>query len=107
MGALPSKWLKSLKMMELLLYLTPIGLILDIVGFLMVVLYGHRLFKRSGGLPDNSKGKDGDEWIVEDRSYKGESSESKRLRFKAYLGVGIVVFGFSLQIIGSLAAIHL
>lgn len=92
--------------MEALFYLTPIGLVLDIVGFLMIIRFGHALFIRSGGRPDHSKGKDGDLWFG-DGSNKGESEESKRRRFKANVGVGIVVFGFVLQIIGSLAAIHL
>ena len=87
------------------LCLIPTGLLLDIVGFLMVVKYGHNLLIRVGGLPDDSIGKDGDEWKVIDRSYKGESEESKRLRLKARVGVGIVVVGFGLQLIGSVAAI--
>ena len=90
--------------MEALLYATPIGLALDILGFLIVVNYGHALFIRSGGRPDHSKGKDGDLWFG-DGSNKGESEESKRRRFWAKVGVGIVVFGFGLQIVGAMGVI--
>ncbi len=92
--------------MDILQYATPIGLGLDIVGFLMVIRYGHALFIRSGGRPDHSKGKDGDLWLG-DGSNKGESEDSQRRRFRAKAGVGIVVFGFVMQIIGSLASICL
>ena len=47
--------------METLQYATPLGLALDVVGFLLVVRYGHSLFLRFGtGVPDSTTGKDGD-----------------------------------------------
>ena len=38
----------------ILLYATPVGLMLDIAGFLLIIRYGHSLFLRvmSGDLPD-------------------------------------------------------
>ena len=35
-------------MIELLLWATPLGLLVDIGGFTLVVLYGHDLFMRPG-----------------------------------------------------------
>ena len=83
-------------------YLVPIGLMLDIVGFLLVVRYGHALFLHAGsGPPDNAKGKDGD-WYAEMLGEDIDAADT-RLKRKAKAGVCLVVIGFVLQIVGSLA----
>ena len=91
--------------MEILLYTTPSGLLLDIVGFLLIVRYGHSLFLRSGtGPPADNMGKDGDLYFQHEGPDKGDNS---RRRFWAYVGVATVIIGFSLQIAGAMAAISL
>ena len=91
--------------LEALLYTIPLGLTLDIVGFLLIIRYGHSLFIRSGsGPPDDSIGKDGDLFL----QHRGPDKGQDRLRrFWAYVGVATVIAGFGLQIVGSMAAICL
>ena len=92
--------------MEALLYATPLGLGIDIVGFILVVLYGHSLFMRSGtGPPHNEIGRDGDLYFQ--HSGLSDDRGERRRMFKAHLGVGLVVAGFCIQIVGSIAAIYL
>ena len=93
-------------MIELLLWTTPLGLLVDIGGFALVIRYGQALFIRSGtGPADDSVGKDGDLYL----QHGGSSDEcgEKRRRFRAHVGVGVVFFGFGLQIVGAAAAIYL
>ena len=95
--------------MEIVLYAAPLGLMLDIVGFLLVIRYGHSLFIRTGvGPPSESDLKDWDMYL----QYKGPDTEhgrsqGSRHRFRAHLGVATVITGFGLQIVGSTAAIYL
>ena len=87
-----------------LVYLVPIGLMLDIAGFLLVVRYGHALFLHMGSGPaDNAKGKDGDLYF-EGAGADVDAADSRRKK-KAWTGVWLVVGGFVLQIFGSLASI--
>ena len=47
--------------MESLIYLTPLGLALDAVGFLIVVIRGHNTYMRFGiNPPDPDTGRQGD-----------------------------------------------
>ena len=93
---------------EYLLWLIPIGLLLDIAGFLMVIHYGHALFMRTGvGEPDSTIGKDGDHY---NKLASGDPAEiarwDYRRRLKAHIGVWLVVLGFALQIAGSVVSIQ-
>ena len=94
---------------ELLLFATPLGLLIDIVGVILIVMYGHVLFIRSGtGPPNDSVGKDGDLYIQHSRPPNEDAKRASRRReCLAYTGVGLVVFGFGLQIVGAIAAIGL
>ena len=89
--------------MGILLYATPVGLILDIAGFLLIIRYGHSLFLRivSGNLPDRQ---DYNLYLRADGV--DERIESRR-RLYARIGVVAVAVGFGLQAIGSTLAILL
>ena len=91
--------------MEFLLWATPTGLALDVVGFILLIRFGHRLFLRSGTGPPPDNWKDGDFYF----QYAGAADDGheKRMRFWAHLGVTMVVAGFCIQIVGSVAAILL
>ena len=62
-------------MLEILPYTTPLGLTLDIVGFLLVIRFGHSLFISSGTGPPVGN-RDGDLYL----QYEGanEGHESRR-----------------------------
>lgn len=95
-------------MIEVLLWATPLGLLIDIGGFLLVVRYGHALFIRSGpSVPSgpDTEGKEGDLFLLS-RGAGVESGERHRRRW-AHVGVYTVVAGFGLQIVGAIAAICL
>ena len=87
---------------EILLYTTPLGLALDIAGFLLIIRYGHSLFIRSGVGPPPSKGKDGDLYLRREGPVEGHGD---RRRLWAYVGVAIVCVGLVLQGVGPMAAI--
>ena len=89
--------------MGILLYATPVGLMLDIAGFLLIIRYGHSLFLRivSGNLPDRQ---DYNLYLRADGV--DERIESRR-RLYARIGVVAVAVGFGLQAIGSTSAILL
>ena len=73
------------------------GLCLDLIGFALVIRYGHALFIRVGqDPPSRGETKDGDLYIggVNDPGY------SRRLGF-AKVGVGFVIAGFLVQIAGA------
>ena len=92
---------------EYLLWLIPIGLLLDIVGFLVVIRYGHALFLRTGVGPPDPKWKDGDVYwqIADDDPVKVALWDARR-RLKAHIGVGLVVLGFVMQIVGSVVSMQ-
>lgn len=48
---------------EVLLWAIPLGLAVDIAGFLVVVRFGHSLFIRTGTGPPSDEGKDGDLYL--------------------------------------------
>ena len=88
------------------MFLVPTGLGLDIVGFLLVVIYGHSLFihMTSDASPAADLGKAGDLvfWVKGDASV---DRRDERRKLAALCGVVLVVIGFSLQIVGSIAGI--
>ena len=89
--------------MDILLYATPLGLLLDIAGVALLIIYGHSLFLRLvPKLPDNPK--DDTIYLIGD-SDAGKVQKDKRRRFLAYFGIGTLLFGFTLQLVGSIAAI--
>ena len=91
--------------LEALLYTIPAGLTLDIIGFLLIIRYGHSLFMKSGsGPPDDNMGKDGDLYFQHEGP---DAGQDRRRRAWAYVGVTTVTVGFGLQIVGSMAAICL
>jgi hypothetical protein len=57
-------------------YAIPLGLAVDVAGFILVILYGHTLFIRSGtGPPDDNQGRDGDLYLqTRNRDNVGNSS---------------------------------
>jgi hypothetical protein len=88
--------------MEWLTYATPLGLLLDIAGFLLVILFGHAIFQRTGSrVPPPSEGREGDVFhLVSDGNGDVDGNYRTRLR-RAWFGVGLVISGFTLQILGS------
>ena len=89
-------------MYEILAPLTPIGIALDIIGFGLVIRYGHSLFIHiSSSKPPDETGKDGDLFMVVGN---GEAdTQAKKRRILARAGVVVVIIGFILQFIGSFA----
>ncbi len=89
--------------MGVLVWATVLGLGLDIVGFLLVIKYGHSLFLWAGAkLPTKQK----DDVLY---FYGGELERKDvfgRRRLWAKLGVALVAIGFSSQIVGAVAAIQ-
>ncbi len=86
--------------MEALNYATLVGLILDIVGFILIIRYGHSLFLRVGaGAPRASEGRDGDFYFDVPGANDGGDGQRRR---KARAGVATVMVGFGLQIVGSI-----
>ena len=88
---------------EFLSYLITAGLGADIVGFALVVLNGHAIFIRVSNRPPTGdevrEMRNGDMWI----QHEGDDAKgNSRQRKCAWLGVALVVLGFSLQLIGSL-----
>lgn len=72
------------------------GLCLDLIGFVLVIRYGHALFIRSGpDPPQKGEGKDGDLYLqTNDPAY------GRRLCL-AKTGVALVITGFLAQIAGA------
>ena len=95
---------------EPLLWATPLGLLIDIAGFILIVRHGHALFMLSGAeVPSgpDTEGKDGDLFFVIPGDTGKAERESRRRRRWAHVGVYVVVTGFGLQIVGAIAAICL
>ena len=92
-------------MIEMLLWATPLGLLIDIGGFLLIFLYGHAIFIRGGPGPAPEKGTPGSMYIQHEGP-SDESGDGNLIRW-AYAGVCAVVTGFALQIVGAIAAICL
>ncbi len=89
---------------EWLVYATPFGLALDIVGFWLIIQYGHSFFiKVSASAPDPEKGKDGDIWVQHGGDEATDTSYMRILR-RAQSGVALIFSGFLLQIFGTIIA---
>ena len=93
-------------MIELLLWATPLGLMIDIGGFTLVVLYGHDHFIRPGTFQAPERERPGILYYFTNEGPSDESLPRRRRRW-AHTGVGMVVVGFALQIVSSIAAIYL
>ncbi len=93
---------------DILLSATMIGLLMDVIGFVLVFLYGHFLFLRSGSKePDNGEGRDGDLYFrVADVSPELDRKQARR-RFLAKCGAYLVIAGFGLQALGAWAELYL
>ena len=90
--------------LRILVWAVVLGLGLDIVGFLLVIRYGHSLFLLAGTGPPPPDMADGAIYM----QYKGtEKHRDARRRFLAKLGVIVVATGFGFQILGAVAAIQL
>ena len=86
---------------QILLPMVPAGLMLDIVGFYLVVKYGHSLFMRTVvRVPKADEWNDGDFAFTVDGPAKEVESRGRSRRRKAHLGVGLILTGFVLQIAG-------
>ena len=90
--------------LEVLVYAVPVGLGLDVVGFILIIRNGHALFIHTGtGAPSPEIGKDGDLYL----QYTGRGENGNdRQRFWAKAGV-VMVAGFGLQLVGAMAGIWL
>ena len=93
--------------MQHLVVLVPVGLGLDIVGFILVVRYAHSLFIHitSDAIPDANLGRDGD--VVFSGVAGGASVDRADVhrKYKAWAGVALVVVGFGLQMAGAIFGI--
>ena len=76
---------------EAVIYATPLGLLLDIAGVVMLFVYGHYMFLHTGPLFA------GDEQREEERRQDRIVFRKRRL---ARWGLGLLVIGFALQIVG-------
>lgn len=98
--------------MMYLVHLTSVGLVLDIIGFLLVYMNRRVIATISNRAPRDDEGKDGDCWL-EDPGLSAEEArktQEKQRREQCLLLIGgvTVVFGFGLQLIGSIVSnLHL
>ena len=82
--------------------LQSIGLFLDIVGFALLFAFGHTVFIR---VVQNAPGPGANNrylYLVPGASDPKGESRNKRHRALAYVGVGLIMIGFVLQLIASL-----
>ena len=92
--------------MDWLLYLQPFGLSLDIIGFWLVVRFGHALFLRIGTtLPRPDEGRNGDVYLQIPRDESEGESKPDRRECWANVGVYLVIIGFIAQLIAALASL--
>ena len=83
--------------------LIPVGLAIDIAGFLLIALSAHANLIVSNRPPDPKKWKDGDIWFNAENGDKERETRYRILRYNRRVGIGtgLVVFGFLLQFLGS------
>lgn len=82
-----------------LTYLTPAGLVLDVIGFVLIAKFGHSLFFMVGfGPPHPDQGQEGD--IYAESSTPVNLDTQIRRRMLVYSAIILVVIGFLLQIAG-------
>ena len=91
--------------LDYLVFLQPIGLFLDIVGFWLVIEYGHVLFLRAGAAPVPDKLDEGTFYFqYQNGGADSDSSDYKRRR-RAKAGVYLVLTGFGAQFISAVASL--
>ena len=91
--------------LDCLVYLQPAGLLLDIVGFWVVIRHGHALLIRTGTGPRPKKLGDGTMYFQhENGGSDGEASYFRRRR-RAEVGVALVMTGFIAQLIAAAASV--
>ena len=90
-------------MLEFLLLAVPAGFVLDVVGFILLISYGHNLFIWFGENPP--KPGEGNDTILHLEGPGLDSGQHRRLRQRALMGAWAVVIGFALQLIGSIAVL--
>lgn len=87
-------------------YLQPVGLFLDIIGFSLIFVFGHAVFIRlTLGEPKDNEGMDGHIAVPTDSPEA--VSRNRRFRSWAYLGVGLVIIGFIVQLAASVDTVFL
>ena len=85
-----------------LLFITPVGLLLDLIGFVLIIRHGHAFFIKLGTGEAPARGRPGNIYL----QYEGTETGSKdRQFFWAMTGAVMVVVGFAFQIVGSIVAI--
>ena len=92
-----------------LMFLTPMGLFFDIVGFILVYKYRDAFFPIISNRDlRNNEGKDGDYGItlpdLSDEEIRIIQEKDRCKCRMALTGLVIIIFGFILQIIGSIAS---
>ena len=92
-----------------LIHLTSVGLVLDIVGFLLVYWYGRAIFATiTNRAPRKDEGKDGDCWLevpgLSAEEARKIQEKQRREHCLLLTGVGTVLLGFILQLIGSIVS---
>ena len=90
--------------MDYLEYLQPLGLIIDIIGFILLIRYGHALFIRTGTSPMPPK----DWWVgsyyFQRENGEGPSSNDGQFRIAKW-GATLVITGFAVQFIGVISSL--
>ena len=87
-------------------YLQPVGLLLDVIGFSLIFVFGHAVFIRlTLGEPRDSEGMDGH--IAISTNSPAAVSRNRKFRSYAYLGVGLVMIGFIAQLAASVDTVFL
>ena len=93
--------------MDCWLLTVPVGLLLDIVGFLIIIRFGHSLFLRVASAAPESGTNENVLSLIPANVSDADLSRDQRRRIYARIGVALVITGFTSQIIGSVAAILL
>ena len=93
--------------MDYWLLTVPFGLFLDIIGFVIIIRFGHNLFIRTFRDFNNDESNGDILAVMPENISDADLSRDKRRRMYARIGVALVIAGFASQIIGSVAAILL
>ena len=96
---------QELTYLDCLAYLQPLGLLLDIIGFWLVIKYGHALFIRTGtNATPPSEMDDGALYITTEGGADVDIAYYRRKR-RADVGVALVIIGFTAQFIAAAASL--
>ena len=95
--------------MMYLIHLTPAGLVLDIIGFLLVYVFRKDIVETiSNRAPRDDEGKDGDWWVehpgLSDEEVRKHREKQRRVDRIAFIALGTISVGFVFQIVGSVAS---